>query len=163
MEILSSDDVSGTADKHLPSLVQASAALVQLRGNESPEESHMRQRLVEFLQGRASKFGSRYLSLVASHASADPFVKVKKMIKDLIIKLMEEANSEADHKAYCDTELATNKQTREIKTAELDELSARKEKDVATSAQLGEEITELSDSVAELRRQQAEANANRQT
>merc|ERR1719464_2263074 len=85
------------------------------------------------------------------------------MIKDLIVKLMEEANSEADHKAYCDTELATNKQTREIKTAELDELSARKEKDVATSAQLGEEITELSDAVAELRRQQAEANANRQT
>merc|ERR1719356_1778369 len=162
MEILSSDEVSGTAEKHLPSLVQASAALVQLRGNESPEEAHRRERLVEFLQGRASKFGSKYLSLVATHASADPFVKVKKMIKDLIVKLMEQANSEADHKAYCDTELATNKQTREIKTAELDELSARKEKEVATSAQLGEDIKELSDAVAELRRQQAEASTNRQ-
>merc|ERR1719221_1404601 len=84
------------------------------------------------------------------------------MIKDLIVKLMEQANSEADHKAYCDTELATNKQTREIKTAELDELSAKKEKNVATSAQLGEEIAELSDAVTELRRQQAEATANRQ-
>merc|ERR1719356_240861 len=162
MEILSSDEVSGTADKHLPSLAQVSAALVQLRGNESPEESHRRERLVEFLQGRASKFGSKYLSLVASHASADPFVKVKKMIKDLIVKLMEQANSEADHKAYCDTELATNKQTREIKTAEMDELSARKEKAVATSALLAEEIAELSDAVAELRRQQAEASTNRQ-
>merc|ERR1719476_813071 len=111
MEILSSDEVSGTADKHLPTLAQVSAALVQLRENESPEEAHRRERLVEFLQGRARQSGSKYLSLVATHASADPFVKVKKMIKDLIVKLMEQANTEADHKAFCDTELSTNKQT----------------------------------------------------
>merc|ERR1719203_2119267 len=83
------------------------------------------------------------------------------MIKDLIIKLMEQANSEADHKAYCDTELATNQQTREIKTSEVDELSASIEKNAATSAQLGEQIAELSDAVAELRRQQAAATKNR--
>jgi len=88
---------------------------------------------------------------------------VKKMIKDLIVKLMEQANSEADHKAYCDTELATNKQTREIKTSEIDELSANIEKNTATSAQLGEEIAELTDAVAELRRQQAEASKIRDT
>jgi len=100
---------------------------------------------------------------VATHAAGDPFGKVKKMIKDLIVKLMEQANSEADHKAYCDTELATNKQTREIKTSEIDELSANIEKNTATSAQLGEEIAELTDAVAELRRQQAEASKIRDT
>merc|ERR1719330_716514 len=83
------------------------------------------------------------------------------MIKDLIVKLMEQANTEADHKAYCDTELATNRQTREIKTSEVDELSANIEKDTATSAQLSEEIAELSDSIADLRRQQALASKNR--
>merc|ERR1719476_339430 len=161
MEILSSDEVSGAADKHLPALLHVSAALVQLRENESPDDARRRERLVEFLQGRASKFSSKYLSLVASHASADPFVKVKKMIKDLIVKLMEQANSEADHKAYCDTELATNKQTRDIKTAEVDQLSATIEKNVATSAQLAEEIAALSDAVAELKKSQATATQMR--
>merc|ERR1719157_37693 len=119
--------------------------------------------MVEFLQGRAKSSGSKYLALIAARATEDPFGKVKKMIKDLIVKLMEQANSEADHKAYCDTELATNKQTREIKTSEIDELSANIEKNTATSAQLGEEIAELTDAVAELRRQQAEASKIRDT
>jgi len=74
---------------------------------------------------------------------------------------MEQANTEADHKGYCDTELATNQQTREIKTSEVDELSANIEKNTATSAQLAEEIAELSESIAELRKQQAEATKNR--
>merc|ERR1719410_2724096 len=83
------------------------------------------------------------------------------MIQDLIINLMEQANTEADNKAYCDTELATNQQTREIKTAEVDELTANIEKDTATSARLSEEIAELSESIADLRRQQAVASKNR--
>merc|ERR1719301_329981 len=33
------------------------------------------------------------------------------MIKDLIVRLMEEANQEAEHKGWCDTELSTNEQT----------------------------------------------------
>lgn len=159
--ILSSDEVSGTAGKHLPTLIQESVALVQLRGNDSPEEAKRRERLVDYLQGCARKSGSKYMSLVATHALADPFSKVKQMIKSLIVKLMEQANSEADHKAYCDTELVTNQQTREIKTSEVDELSASIEKNTASSAQLAEEIAELSDSISELRRQQVESTSNR--
>eukprot|EP00443_Scrippsiella_acuminata_P049147 CAMPEP_0115428626 /NCGR_PEP_ID=MMETSP0271-20121206/30082_1 /TAXON_ID=71861 /ORGANISM="Scrippsiella trochoidea, Strain CCMP3099" /LENGTH=687 /DNA_ID=CAMNT_0002853741 /DNA_START=78 /DNA_END=2141 /DNA_ORIENTATION=+ len=168
MEILRSDDVSGAADKHLPALVQLThasmrKALVQLRGKESPEESMCRERLTSFLQGRARDLNSRFLSLAAEHASADPFGKVKKMIKDLIVKLMEQANSEADHKAYCDTELATNKQTRNDKQAEVEELAANIEKHESESAQLAQQVSELSDAVAELRREQAEATALRKT
>merc|ERR1719171_2201921 len=79
------------------------------------------------------------------------------MIKAMIVKLMEEANSEADHKAYCDTELATNKQTRENKAAEVEELTAAVEKHTAEIEQLAVEITQLSDAIAEIRKQQAEA------
>ena len=53
------------------------------------------------------------------------------MIKDLIVRLMEEANEEAEHKGWCDTELSTNEQTRKEKTeavetlhAEIDQLEA---------------------------------------
>merc|ERR1719310_1129782 len=53
------------------------------------------------------------------------------MIKDMVVKLMEEAAEEAEHKGWCDKELATNEQTRKEKTeaaevlhAEIDELEA---------------------------------------
>jgi len=168
MQILQSDEVSGSADAHLPALLQASAAggrgtaLVQLLGGESPQEAQRRERLSTFLSGRAQALGSRYLALVATHAGADPFGKVKAMIKDLIVKLMEQANSEADHKAYCDTELATNKLTRENKQSEVEELSANVDKHVAESAQLTEELAMLADAFAELRKEQLEATSMRQ-
>merc|ERR1712039_949365 len=106
---------------------------VSLRG-----EGAAQQRVAAFLQDRAKRLGSQYLALVATHAADDPFAKVKKMIKDLIVKLMEQANSEADHKAYCDAELATNKQTRENKQAEVDELAATIEKKESHSANLAQ-------------------------
>merc|ERR1711957_362099 len=79
------------------------------------------------------------------------------MIKELIVKLMEEANSEADHHAYCETELATNKQTRDNKASEVEDLSAESDKLTAEVTQLAEEITQLSDDIAEIKGKQAEA------
>ena len=38
------------------------------------------------------------------------------MIRDMIAKLMEEANEEAEHKGWCDAELATNEQTIDMAT-----------------------------------------------
>merc|ERR550537_1926915 len=160
IKILKSDAVSGNAEKHLSREVSdarlAAPAFAQLRSS-NQENPTTRQRLATFLQDRAHRLGSRYLSLVAARAAEDPFKKGKKMIKDLIVKLMEEANEEADKKAFCDAELATNKQTREIKTAEVEELTAKVEKATAESAQLASEITELSDAIAEIKRLQAEA------
>jgi len=101
--------------------------------------------------------GSRYLALVATRAAEDPFGKVKKMIKDMIVKLMEEANAEADHKGFCDTELATNKQTREIKSAEVEDLSATIEKNTADIAQLMDQIKTLADDIGAITAQQGEA------
>jgi DNA repair exonuclease SbcCD ATPase subunit len=79
------------------------------------------------------------------------------MIKDLIVKLMEQANAEADQHAFCETELATNKQTREIKSSEVEELTAELESQNALKEKLTTEITELSDEVAKIKAQQNEA------
>merc|ERR1719352_2266064 len=98
---------------------------------------------------------------MATRAGEDPFGKVKKMIKDLIVKLMEEANSEADQHAYCETELATNKQTREIKSSEVEELTAELESQNALREKLTTEITQLSDEVAEIKAQQNKATTIR--
>merc|ERR1719272_2800241 len=80
----------------------------------------------------------------------DPFKKVKKMIKDLIVKLMEEANEEAEHKGWCDTELSTNEQTRKEKTEAVETLHAEIDQLQASIAKLTEDISELTKAVAEL-------------
>jgi len=148
IEIVSSGAVSGNADKHLPSLIQTKSgnAFAQLRTTLSNDQA----RVVQYLQQRSKQLNSRVLAMLAVRASEDPFVKVKKMIKDLIVKLLEEANEEATHKGWCDTELATNEHTRKEKTEAVESLTAEIEELEASIAKGTEDITLLSQQVAEL-------------
>merc|ERR1712232_416233 len=63
IEIISSSAVSGNADKHLPSMVQKSAALAQLRSS-----TNTQNRVAQYLQAQASKLNSRVLAAAAAHA-----------------------------------------------------------------------------------------------
>merc|ERR1719165_41154 len=85
IEIISSSAVSGNADKHLPSMLQQTS-LAQLRSDLNVQAQ---SRVAKFLQSRAKQLNSRVLSAIAVRVSDDPFKKVKKMIKDLIVRLME--------------------------------------------------------------------------
>merc|ERR1719333_1111697 len=137
IEILSSGAVSGAAEKHLPALVQTkSSSLAQLR---SVAQNPNQLRVAAYLKGQASRINSRVLSALAMRVADDPFKKVKKMIKDLIVKLMEEANEEAEHKGWCDTELSTNEQTRKEKTEAVETLHAEIDQLEASIAKLTEE------------------------
>jgi len=148
IEILSSGAVSGASEKHLPQLVQLkTTALAQLRAE---TQNPTQLRVAAYLKNQASRINSRVLSALAMRVSEDPFKKVKKMIKDLIVKLMEEANEEAEHKGWCDTELSTNEQTRKEKTEAVETLHAEIDELEASIAQLTEQITELTKAVAEL-------------
>jgi len=122
-------------------------SLGQLRSNANTQ---IQSRVSQLLQARAHKFNSAVLAAVAARASADPFSKVKKMIKDLVVRLMEEANEESDHKGYCDTELSTNKQTRQEKTGAVQTLNADIDQLTASISKISEDVTELSQSVADL-------------
>jgi hypothetical protein len=68
------------------------ASFAQLRADLNTQAQ---TRVAKFLQSRAKQLNSRVLSAIAVRVSDDPFKKVKKMIKDLIVRLMEEANEEA--------------------------------------------------------------------
>merc|ERR1711924_540055 len=103
-----------------------------------------------YLKAQAGKINSRVLAALATHVAADPFKKVKKMVKDLIVKLMEEAIAESEHKGWCDTELSTNEQTRKEKTEAIETLHAEIDSLEASIAKLTEEITDLTKAVAEL-------------
>merc|ERR1719387_439247 len=161
IEILSSGSVSGTADKYLPSFVQkkSSVSFLQLSvGSKNPSQA----RVAEFLREKGSAINSRVLSALAVRVAEDPFVKVKKMIKDLIVRLMEEANEEAEHKGWCDTELSTNEQTRKEKTAAVETLHAEIDELSASIAKLTQEITDLTAEIAEIDKAVAEATAIRE-
>merc|ERR1719380_395713 len=90
--------------------------------------SPLQGRIATFLANRGKQYNSRLLAMVSERVAADPFTKVKKMIKDLIWKLMQEATAETEHKGWCDTELTTNKQTREYKTSQGNELTETEHK-----------------------------------
>merc|ERR1719213_1089923 len=143
---------------HLPTLVQKSTALAQLR---SSAMSPSQKAVATFLQNKARDTNSRILSLIAFKVSADPFKKVSKMIKDMIIKLTEEATEEAEHKGFCDTELTTNKQTRDFKTEQSNELNAEIEKLTADIAQFTSEIADLGAAIADIDKAVAEATETR--
>merc|ERR1712050_727041 len=99
----------------------STSALVSLRAD---AHNQAQARVAQYLSKRGKELGSRVLSALAVRVSDDPFRKVKKMIKDLIVRLMEEANEEAEHKGWCDTELSTNEQTRKEKTEAVETLHA---------------------------------------
>jgi len=163
IEIMSSPSVAGNADKHLPSLVQGvhqHTALAQLRsGTQTPQQ----RRAVSFLTERAAASKSQLLSVIAQRVADDPFVKVRKMIKDLITKLMEQASDEADHKGWCDSELLTNKQTRDELSAQAADLQAQIDELTSTATKMGTDISQLNDQIAELDRVMVEATGQRQT
>jgi len=155
-EIISSKAVSGAAEKHLPALVEIRVpSLAQLRAD---MEGATRERTTRFLELKAQVLGSHVLSTIAEHVSADPFNKIRKMIDDLITRLLEQANEEAEHKAWCDTELATNEKTRSTKTKAVETLTAEIDQLQASIAALTEDIEKLSKQVVELDAAMTEAS-----
>jgi len=145
ISIIGSDDVKGAGERNLPALLELrssrkGAAFAHLR---SEPQSPTQAKLAVFLSERARTLSSTILMDIAQRVQADPFKKVKKMVKDLIVKLMEEATEEMEHKGWCDTELTTNKQTRDKKTEDVESLSSDIEDLTATVAKLTQDSATL--------------------
>merc|ERR1719359_830281 len=92
----------------------------------------------------------------------DPFAKVKGLIKDLIERLLAEAEADASHKAFCDKELKETHEKKDDKTDEIAKLTALIDQKSARSAQLKDEVAALQKQLAELAAHQAEMDKVRQ-
>jgi FtsZ-binding cell division protein ZapB len=161
VEIIGGQAVKGSGDKHLHGFLQIRqqvSALAQLRKG---PYSDVQDRVAVYLTQRAKATDSRLLMLVSEKVVADPFTKVKKMVKDLIVKLMEESTAETEHNGWCQTELATNKHTRETKSTEADKLTATIEDLTATIASLANDIASLTKEIEELNTSMAKTTADR--
>merc|ERR1719163_1072525 len=76
---------------------------------------------------------------------------------------MNEGQEETDHKAFCDEEMATNKNTRDIKSEEVEELTAKADKLAADIKKYAEEISVLSDEITAIDAEVQKASAERAT
>merc|ERR1719262_1669274 len=150
--------VSGGSAKHFGTELVQATAFVQLRaGSQNPSQ----MKVVSYLKAQSEKLNSRLLSVLATRVAADPFKKVKKMVKDLIVKLMQEANDEAEHKGFCDMEMATNKNTRDKKSEDVINLTASIDELKASIAKISQDIEGLAAEVAELDAAVAKATTER--
>jgi len=91
----------------------------------------------------------------------DPFGKVKGLIEDMINRLVQEAQDEASHKAFCDKETSENEAKRDKLTATVNKLSTRIEKATAGVAKLKEEISELQAALSDIAKSQLEMDKMR--
>merc|ERR1719281_244360 len=124
--------------------------------DEDPKSRALRS--IELL-GR--KFHSTALVALAYRASADPFVKVRSMIEDMIAKLLQEAAEEATQKAFCDEEIGKSKKSQAEKEASLAKTQARIDKAESSVAKLTELVATLSKEVADIDAAVADATAVR--
>jgi len=120
-----------------------------------------RQMIISLLKGKGQELKSTLLTSLASRIAADPFAKIKKLIQELIERLLQEAANEANQKGWCDKATADATQKRTYAADEIEGLNAKMAKLEALSAKLGEELKELEKEIKELTDAQAEAEKNR--
>jgi len=165
IEILSSDDVAGAAEKHLPTLSQTdakqpSSALAQLRAVKHGDPSDATRRaLAGFMKGEGKRLKSHAMNLISERiAAGNPFTKVKQMIEDLIHKLLEEINQETEQKGWCDKELGVNTITRKKLTDDIEDLTGKLDENEAALDSMSQRIALLSKEVSELASSMEEAS-----
>jgi len=96
----------------------------------------------------------------ATHGE-DPFAKVKGMISDMIEKLLKQAGEEAEHKAYCDKELADTAQKTSELEYDVEKYSGKLDKTQSASVMLKDEVAVLQKELLEITKSQSEADALR--
>merc|ERR1719199_939315 len=86
----------------------------------------------------------------------DPFAKVKGLIKEMIDRLIKEAEAEASHKEWCDAEMSETKEKKEDLEANIEKYTVKIEKMTADIAKLKEEVKTLQAELAALAKSEAE-------
>jgi hypothetical protein len=107
-------------------------------------------RVLDLLRDKSLKLKSPILSSLAMKVAADPFVKVKKLIQELVERLVTEAADEASSKGFCDTELGKAKSSRNSEHTKVGKSNALAASLEAKRDLLADEIAQLSNELAEL-------------
>merc|ERR1719359_947473 len=129
---------------------RAKLSLVQSGAKKFLQADSPRDRVIALLKSKSEQIDSPVLAALATKAAADPFVKIKKLIQELIERLLQEAADEANHKGWCDKEFGKAKQSRQYKAEAVKTLNENLAKSEALRDKLTEEIAILTKEIDEL-------------
>lgn len=121
------------------------------------EDENLRRKVVQRLRVLQRSHRSNALAQLMSHVKADPFVKIRGLIEEMIAKLMEEAQQEASQKAFCDEEMGKSKKAMELKSGKIDKYKARLDEAISAKTKAQEEIKELQEAMAAIDAEMKEA------
>jgi len=141
------------------SFVQVSA---KAKSADSSRAVNMVRHLAMSLRSRVLVQFADRLQSVSHSRSRDPFGKVTNMIKSMVEKLLDQADSDATKKAYCDKEMSETGQKQEEKTDDTEKLTTQIDVSSAASKKLKGEVGALQKELAALSRTQAEMDKLRQ-
>merc|ERR1719162_1018631 len=135
-------------------MVKAKSLLASLsrHGSTDPADAS-RQAVMELLHSQGYKLKSTLLTSLASQIQADPFAKVKKLIQDLIERLLQEAADEGNQKGWCDKATSVAEQKRTYAVNEVAELNAQMAELEGVIVKLTEELEVLVVEIADLNEQ----------
>merc|ERR1740121_1421361 len=147
---------------------QISPSFVQVGSGMRSRADLKRTEVLSVVKRLAKRFHSSTMTQLASRIAAviklkgasgeDPFSKIKVMIEDMIAKLEQEAASAADEKAYCDDEMSKTAEKKGELEDDIEKLTAKMDKNEATSVMLKNEVKQLQTELANLAKSQAEAD-----
>jgi len=160
IEIIGGGSVSGSADKHLPGLLQVDDAVALAQMSSSNLRGHnAAHRAVELLQREAQKLQSNELAGLALRiSSGSPAIdKIKTMIKDMVGNIEAKMSEDATKDAWCSEEIAKNKDTRSELSDEVEGLQSVIEKLEANIKSLSHDVKDLTASVTETKAAMSEA------
>jgi chromosome segregation ATPase len=123
---------------------------ISSKQSETAAQEVKRDAIVSLLRSEAKVLKSGLLNKLAQRVAADPFAKVKKLIQELIERLLQEAADEASHKGWCDKEMGKAKQTRGYKVEEIEKLNQALAGAEALRNKLTEEVDTLKKEVEKL-------------
>merc|ERR1740130_778039 len=142
-------------------MVTAKSVLSALTRHNSADPDAAKNAVMELLRAQGTKLHSTLLISLANQIKADPFAKVKKLIQDLIERLLQEAADEANQKGWCDKATADAEQKRTYAVEKVAELNAQSAELEGTIGKLTEELEVLREEIPALESKQEEATSMR--
>jgi hypothetical protein len=142
-------------------MVKAKSVLSALSRHSSADPDAAKNAVMELLRSQGTKLHSTLLIGLANQIKADPFAKVKKLIQDLIERLLQEAADEASQKGWCDKAMSDAEQKRTYAVEKVAELNAQSAELEATIGKLNEELEVLDVEIPELEQKQEDATSMR--
>lgn len=152
---------SGAAETGAANLADATEAQALLQVNAKVMVSEPQRDAAKYLKHQAETLDSKILMQLAQVATADPFAKVKDLVRDLIAKLQDEVANASDKQMWCEQEMAKNQ--RKLDAADEKKLGAQATLDAHTAnlASSKDSLAELKTQLADLRQSVSEGETQR--